>query len=70
MLVPVLGSVGFANATFSDADFGLVGIVLGNMARFMDKNVITIIAVAILAILVALNYMMPKKKMPEADAAK
>ena len=36
----------------------------------MDKNVITIIAVAILAILVALNYMMPKKKMPEADAAK
>ena len=70
MLLPVLGSLGFANTTFSDADFGLVGIILGNMARYMDKNVITIIAVAILAILVALNYMMPKKKMPEADAAK
>lgn len=30
LLLPVLGAIGFANTTFSDADFGAVGIVLGN----------------------------------------
>lgn len=30
-LMPVLGNLGFANATFSDADFGVVGIILGNL---------------------------------------
>ena len=28
-LLPVLGDLGFANTTFSDADFGIVGILLG-----------------------------------------
>ena len=28
-LLPVLGDLGFANTTFSDADFGVVGILLG-----------------------------------------
>ena len=31
-LLPVLGDLGFANTTFSDADFGLVGIALGKLA--------------------------------------
>lgn len=35
LLMPVLGSLGFANATFSDADFGVVGIVLGNIINFI-----------------------------------
>jgi PTS system ascorbate-specific IIC component len=30
LLMPVLGDLGFANTTFSDADFGVVGILLGN----------------------------------------
>lgn len=29
MLLPVLGSLGFANTTFGDSDFGVVGIILG-----------------------------------------
>lgn len=32
-LMPVLGGLGYANTTFSDADFGVVGIVLGNILR-------------------------------------
>ncbi|MBF4274987.1 PTS transporter subunit IIC, partial [Vibrio anguillarum] len=32
-LMPVLGNLGFANTTFSDADFGAVGILLGLIVR-------------------------------------
>lgn len=55
-LLPVLGSLGFANTTFSDSDFGGVGIVLGNMAQLFDKNMITAIIVSLFALLVAYNY--------------
>ena len=33
LLLPVLGSLGFANTTFGDADFGVVGIVIGYVAK-------------------------------------
>jgi PTS system ascorbate-specific IIC component len=33
LLMPVLGDLGFANTTFSDADFGAVGIILGNILK-------------------------------------
>ena len=31
--LPVRGDLGFANTTFSDADFGVVGILLGLIVR-------------------------------------
>ena len=34
-LMPVLGNLGFANTTFSDADFGAVGIILGNVIHML-----------------------------------
>ncbi|CUH97689.1 putative membrane protein [Propionispora sp. 2/2-37] len=34
LLLPVLGDLGFANTTFSDADFGVVGILLGNVLQW------------------------------------
>ncbi|PAB61029.1 PTS ascorbate transporter subunit IIC [Anaeromicrobium sediminis] len=33
LLMPVLGDLGYANTTFSDTDFGVVGILLGNVLR-------------------------------------
>lgn len=67
LLLPVLGALGFANTTFSDADFGVIGIVLGNMARFMTKETIMIAIVAIFALLVAHNFLGKGKSAPTAD---
>lgn len=35
LLMPVMGDLGFANTTFSDADFGVVGIILGNIVNLI-----------------------------------
>ncbi|MBF0784034.1 PTS ascorbate transporter subunit IIC [Muribacter muris] len=59
-LLPVLGSLGFANTTFSDADFGGVGILLGYMAQYLSKEIITGIIVGIFVLLVGYNYAVKK----------
>ena len=61
LLLPVLGAIGFANTTFSDADFGAVGIVLGNLARFLSPLAITGLVVALFALLVAYNIFAKNK---------
>ncbi|PWC15966.1 PTS ascorbate transporter subunit IIC [Brenneria corticis] len=68
LLLPVLGAIGLANTTFSDADFGVVGIVLGNLARFMNKEMITLLIVAIFALLVAHNYLGKKRRVDEPSS--
>lgn len=60
-LLPVLGSLGFANTTFSDTDFGAIGLILGYMAQYMSKNTVTIVILAIFAAFVIYNYVAPKK---------
>lgn len=61
-LLPVLGNLGFSNTTFSDADFGVVGILIGKLAGSGSQTLITATIVVILAALVAYNYLGPKKK--------
>lgn len=65
LLLPVLGSLGFANTTFSDTDFCGVGIILGNMARFFNKESIMGIIVGIFALLVIYNYMVKPKQVAD-----
>lgn len=64
LLLPVLGALGFANTTFSDTDFGVVGIVLGNMARFLTKEMIMVAIVAIFGLLIAHNFLGKRKDAP------
>lgn len=45
LLMPVLGALNFANTTFSDSDFTVVGILLGNVARFSSANVLLVVSV-------------------------
>lgn len=62
ILLPVLGALGFANTTFSDVDFCGIGIILGNMANWLNKDAIMIIIIGIFALLVAYNYWVKPKK--------
>ncbi|KGQ69351.1 PTS ascorbate transporter subunit IIC [Chelonobacter oris] len=65
-LLPVLGSLGFANTTFSDTDFGGVGIALGYMAQYLSLNMITATITGIFVLLVAYNYLAKKPQTPES----
>ncbi|SHI84312.1 PTS system IIC component, L-Asc family (TC 4.A.7) [Geosporobacter subterraneus DSM 17957] len=60
-LMPVLGSLGFANTTFSDADFTAVGIVLGNIARVMQGYGLMAICIALPMIPILYNIFYPQK---------
>ncbi|MEL3971907.1 PTS ascorbate transporter subunit IIC [Rossellomorea oryzaecorticis] len=57
LLLPVLGSLGFQGTTFGDADFGLVGIVLGNLIKIVESNIIVFSTIIIiLAILFFISF--------------
>ncbi|NDL63760.1 PTS ascorbate transporter subunit IIC [Acerihabitans arboris] len=60
-LLPVLGATGLTNTTFSDTDFGVVGIILGNMARFLDKGTITMAISGVFVLMVIYNFTAKKK---------
>ena len=55
-LMPVLGGLGFEGSTFSDADFGLSGIILGMLNKFGSQTGIIIGLLAILAGIVVFSF--------------
>lgn len=55
-LMPVLGGLGFEGSTFSDADFGLSGIILGMLNKFGSQTGIVIGLLAILAGIVVFSF--------------
>ena len=65
-LLPVLGELGFASTTFSDTDFGVVGIALGKISQ-AGQFTITALIIGIVAALVAYNYLVPAKPAAKAD---
>ncbi|MFS0750404.1 PTS ascorbate transporter subunit IIC [Oceanobacillus sp. 1P07AA] len=58
-LMPVLGDLGFANTTFSDADFGVTGIFFGSLANYAGPIAIT---VSLIVIIVLMLIPIKKKK--------
>ena len=61
-LYPVLGSMGFANTTFSDTDFTLVGIVFGNLTKFVTGDMMLVITVVLFLLPIVYNYTIGRAK--------
>ena len=59
--MPVMGALNFANTTFSDADFSLVGILFGNIAQFVQGSGLMIICVVAAILPIVYNFVAPKK---------
>lgn len=56
LLLPVLGDLGFSNTTFGDTDFGVIGIVLGQVGNWLGNIGIYVIATAVLVALIAPSF--------------
>lgn len=61
--MPVIGALGFASTTFSDADFCGVGIVMGNIANLLKNGTLLMIVCVVLFMLpIIYNFAVPKKQ--------
>ncbi len=61
ILLPLLGQVGLQNTTFSDSDFGVVGILLGNAIKYLTPTVIISVLVVIYILMIGYNLLARKK---------
>ena len=59
--MPVMGSLNFANCTFSDADFSVAGIILGNVAQFIQNGGLFVVCIIIFLLPIIYHVVMPKK---------
>lgn len=59
--MPVMGNLGFASTTFSDADFSTTGIILGNIARFIKGLPLLIICIVLFFIPIVLGLVKRNK---------
>lgn len=62
LTMPVMGALGFAATTFSDADFSLTGIILGNLARVTNGNILLLICIVFFLIPIVYNVVVKKKE--------
>lgn len=59
--MPVMGALNFANSTFSDADFSVTGIVLGNIAQFIQGSGLMIVCIVLFLLPIVYNFVAPKR---------
>lgn len=68
-LLPVLGNLGFANTTFSDADFTVVGIIFGNFAKAFGGNLLFGLIAILFAAPIIYNFVAPKPQKAIEEAS-
>ena len=59
--MPVMGALNFANCTFSDSDFSMLGIILGNIAQFIQNGGLFVLCIVFFMIPILYNFLAPKK---------
>ena len=59
--MPVMGALNFANCTFSDSDFSMLGIILGNIAQFIQNGGLVVLCIVFFMIPILYNFIAPKK---------
>jgi len=52
VLLPVLGTLGFANTTFGDVDFAVIGVVLGEIGGLFGTFGVVLLSVALFCVIV------------------
>lgn len=66
-LLPILGDVGLANATFSDADYGLFGLALGGLSMAGGQALIVTGIIATIVLLYAVTWVMAQRSKRVAE---
>lgn len=61
LLMPVMGDLGFQGSSFSDTDYGVTGIFLGNLANYGGQILVITGIVAVLLVLIGLTIFGKKK---------
>ncbi len=57
LLLPVLGQLGFSNTTFGDLDFGIIGILLGQVGQYFGRGGIYAVIAAIVVALILPSFL-------------
>ncbi|MFJ5762309.1 PTS ascorbate transporter subunit IIC [Neobacillus sp. NPDC093182] len=60
-LMPVLGDLGFASTTFSDADFAASGILLGNIANSLGATGVSVTVIGLVVLAVVFGFFKKNK---------
>lgn len=61
-LMPVMGNLGFAGSTFSDTDYGVVGIIMGSLANRGGQLAVIAGLLVVLAVMLVLTRMDKSKQ--------
>jgi PTS system ascorbate-specific IIC component len=69
LLLPVLGNVGLSNSTFSDADFGVVGLLLGHISSAGGQMAVVIALVVSLVLVYGSSVVMRNRAKRRAALA-
>lgn len=67
MVLPVLGALGFANTTFGDMDFAVIGIILGQAINFLQAYGVYIIIAVLVVALILPSVLKSKNKVVNND---
>ena len=64
-LLPVLGDMGLSNATFSDSDYGVVGLFLGGLSSAGGQIALIVGIILAVVLLYVLTFLKRKQKVVE-----